>query len=221
VVPTLTASSPEIAKPRHIRFIEIRPGAISPSLNAACITRAFGPAVRASVVSDCGISVPLPRFGACGDAAEASVEEKVFMPRAALPLVCLTVGPLVAIATGAAVVAQERTEAACHSEPNTGAVNACLAKVYADLDVELNAAYKSGFMFIDKAALQPNLSKDWKRAYQDAQRKWIAFREADCGPPVSYEWSGGSATGAMQLGCKIARTRERLATLKQRYAPDK
>jgi uncharacterized protein YecT (DUF1311 family) len=129
-----------------------------------------------------------------------------------------TTGVLVLVVVSAtAVIAQEQIETACQSEPNTGAVNACLAKVYADLDADLNVAYKAGFAVIDAAALQPSLSRDWKRAYQDAQRKWIAFREADCGPPVSYEWSGGSAVGARQLGCKIARTRERLLTLKARY----
>lgn len=112
----------------------------------------------------------------------------------------------------------ERQENKCHEQPNTGAMNACFAKIYAELDVDLNASYKAGFKFIDAAALQPNLSKDWKRAYQEAQRKWIAFREADCGAPVVYEWTGGSGAGAMQLGCKIARTRERLEVLKRRYS---
>ena len=114
--------------------------------------------------------------------------------------------------------ANQAAETACHEQPNTGAINACLGKVYGDLDRDLNAAYKAGFKFIDAAALQPSLARDWRRAYQDAQRKWIAYREADCGPPVAYEWTGGSATGGMQLGCKITRTRERLATLKRRYA---
>ncbi len=121
------------------------------------------------------------------------------------------------VAVSQALPPQERAENKCQDQPDTGATNACLGKVYADLDVELNAAYKAGFKFIDKAALQPNLSKDWKRAYQEAQRKWIAFREADCGPPIIYEWTGGSGAGAMQLGCKIARTSERLEVLKRRY----
>ncbi len=114
--------------------------------------------------------------------------------------------------------AQERGENVCHEQPNTGAVNACFAKVYADLDAELNAAYRAAFKFIEAAALQPTLAKDWKRAFQEAQRKWIAFREADCGAPVVYEWTGGSGAGAMQHGCKIARTRERLEVLKRRYS---
>ena len=115
------------------------------------------------------------------------------------------------------VAANEAAEKVCQDEQNNGAINACLGKVYGDLDKELNATYKAGFKYIDAAALQPSLARDWRRAYQDAQRKWIAYREADCGPPVAYEWTGGSATGGMQLGCKIARTRERLAALKRRY----
>lgn len=113
--------------------------------------------------------------------------------------------------------ANEMAETACHEQLGTAAINVCLTKVYSDLDRALNAAYKAGFKHIDAASLQPSLAKDWRRAYQDTQRKWIAYREADCGPPVSYEWTGGSATGGQQLGCKIARTRERLAALKRRY----
>jgi uncharacterized protein YecT (DUF1311 family) len=137
------------------------------------------------------------------------------------PTYAFAAGLALGFATGAAE-SQELPENACRTGPDTGvdtgALNACLAKAYADLDMDLNTAYKAGFKFIDGAALQPTLTRDWKRAYQEAQRKWIAYREADCGPPVSYEWTGGSGAAAMQFGCKIARTRERLEVLKRRYS---
>lgn len=130
--------------------------------------------------------------------------------------VCVVVCALVAAATAGRT--QEPNENKCHEQPNTAAINACLAQVYADIDVALNEAYRAGLKKIEGSGLQPNLMKDWRRAFQEAQRKWIAFREADCGPPVAYEWTSGSAAGAMQLGCKIERTRERLSALQRRYA---
>jgi uncharacterized protein YecT (DUF1311 family) len=97
----------------------------------------------------------------------------------------------------------------------------CFAQVYATLDVDVLAAYKNGLVFIDRAGLQPSLSRDWKRAYQETQRKWIALREADCGPLIIYERTGRGDADATQLQCKIARTRERLEVLKARYSPKK
>ena len=60
--------------------------------------------------------------------------------------------------------ADDAAETACQAESNTGAVNACLAIVYANLDRDLTAAYKAGFKVIDQAALQPSLARDWRRA---------------------------------------------------------
>ncbi len=112
--------------------------------------------------------------------------------------------------------AQQLPEVTCRDLAAAGAVTSCLASAYAQLDFELNTLYKGGFAIIDQAALPSHLSRDWKRAYQDTQRKWIAFREADCGPPIAYETSGEA--GAAQISCKILRTRERLEELKRRYS---
>jgi uncharacterized protein YecT (DUF1311 family) len=96
------------------------------------------------------------------------------------------------------------------------ATRPCLAAAYAEVDRQLGDAYKAAQAQVASAGLNVNLTKDWKRALQEAQRNWLAYREADCGPPVSYETKGDKA--AAQLVCKTARTRERLDALTARYS---
>lgn len=132
----------------------------------------------------------------------------------AMPIRCATASVWLMCCTTMAPAADA---ADCPEARSTAETNTCLSRVFAEVDLELNAAYKAALKMVDASALQPNLAKDWRRALQEAQRKWIAYREADCGAPVAYEWTGGSATSGFQLGCRIARTRERLAVLKARY----
>jgi uncharacterized protein YecT (DUF1311 family) len=126
------------------------------------------------------------------------------------------IAALVIGATAAEVHAQPAPSPPdCMANSAPTAVISCLAAQYADLDRQGNAAYKNALATVDRAGLNVDLSKDWKRALQEAQRKWLAYREADCGPPISYEAKG--AATVPQLSCKIARTRERLDALKARY----
>jgi uncharacterized protein YecT (DUF1311 family) len=94
----------------------------------------------------------------------------------------------------------------------------CLAKYYAETDRQMAEAYKAALVRVDASGIGRNLVMDWKRALQDTQRKWIAFREADCGPPISYETKARpEMQGIEHLRCKIAHTADRLAVLKSRY----
>jgi uncharacterized protein YecT (DUF1311 family) len=56
----------------------------------------------------------------------------------------------------------------------------------------------------------------WRAEVREAQRRWIAFCDQDCGEVIGYEWFGGTGkTGAM-LGCKISKSHTRTKVLEER-----
>lgn len=109
--------------------------------------------------------------------------------------------------------------AACDAARSAHAATlSCLGATYADLDRQLAEAYRNAVGRIETSGLGRNLIMDWKRALQEAQRKWIAYREADCGPPIAYERAGTSEAAAVaQVRCKIEHASLRLDALQSRY----
>ena len=119
----------------------------------------------------------------------------------------MTIMPLMAVA-----------QTACGPSMPASARSACMQQYYADVDMLLAAAYKSAMASTETSGLGRNLVMDWRRALQDAQRKWLSYREADCGPPMAYETARtASDRDRMQLACRIAHTEARLAALSTRY----
>jgi uncharacterized protein YecT (DUF1311 family) len=107
---------------------------------------------------------------------------------------------------------------ACEDAGSTPEIQACIDRLLKAADAELNRVYQAAMRSIDKADhLNAEQRKGWKAALQKAQRQWIAFRDADCGEPVGYEWFGGTGMGAAVLGCKLTKTEARIAELRQRY----
>lgn len=85
-------------------------------------------------------------------------------------------------------------------------------------DAELNVVWRQALGTIDKATeMEPPMRAKWSAALRTAQRAWIAFRDADCGEPIGYEWNGGSGMGLATLTCQVARTTARTADLRERY----
>ncbi|QFU15587.1 lysozyme inhibitor LprI family protein [Microvirga thermotolerans] len=120
-------------------------------------------------------------------------------------------------ASGAAL-AQSLPANPCESESSTYAQSACLDKALKAADGELNAVYKKALELIDKDdMMSAEQHRNWKQALQKAQRAWVAFRDADCGEPVGYEWSQGTGMGPATLACLLQKTRIRTAELRQRY----
>ena len=75
----------------------------------------------------------------------------------------------------------------------------CAAGETARHDARLNRNYKAILDQLDSA--------DDKDAIRNAQRAWIAFRDADCGSYVSMTW--GSMSHLEGAQCLTDRTRER------------
>ena len=48
------------------------------------------------------------------------------------------------------------------------------------------------------------------------ERKWIAFRDADCRGAMAYEWYGGTGATLAVLGCMTSLTEARTKDLRER-----
>jgi len=119
-----------------------------------------------------------------------------------------------------AVTAQEQNPPIdCSRATSTVELNACEDRELAAADKRLNEAYRAALLRIDQAASHDaNLKREWRQAFQDAQRKWIAFRDADCKGPIAYEWYGGSGATLAVLGCLRGKTEARAKELREYLA---
>jgi uncharacterized protein YecT (DUF1311 family) len=126
------------------------------------------------------------------------------------------IGFLAAILLGFSVMSQPATAQTCAGQTDA-ALKSCLGQHYADVDRLMADAYKQALVTADGSGRGKNLIMDWKRALQEAQRKWIAFREADCGPPIAYETTVDGQREIDQLRCRIGHTEARFAALAARY----
>ncbi len=115
--------------------------------------------------------------------------------RLLLPLLLL---PLPALAQGGVDCANTSIQAE---------LNTCAALDYEAADAELNAAYA--------AAMEVARSYDGQQEalLRDAQRAWIAFRDAACSAEASLV-EGGSMQPMVGSGCLARVTRERTEDLR-------
>jgi uncharacterized protein YecT (DUF1311 family) len=89
----------------------------------------------------------------------------------------------------------------------TPAVQDCISQELERQDRKLNSAYK---------ALMDSVSEKRRPQLRDAQRKWIAFRDANC--KFYYDPQGGSAARIASSECVVTLTADRaqeLETLKK------
>lgn len=116
--------------------------------------------------------------------------------------------------------AAQQSRVDCKDPVSTVEINFCLEKELQRADVELNRAFQGALAFIDTHdEMSAAARSEWRTALRSAQRAWIAFRDADCGEPVGYEWYGGTGMGAATFGCSLEKTRARTKDLKERYSP--
>lgn len=109
--------------------------------------------------------------------------------------------------------AEERTSsdyAACLDKSGgvTPAMEDCIREELARQDRRLNGAYKT---------LMDSLPEKRKAELRDVQRKWIAFRDANCG--FYHDPEGGTAARLASKECVVTLTAERaheLETLKEK-----
>lgn len=106
---------------------------------------------------------------------------------------------LMALGIGCSAQAQD-------CDASQASMNQCAAKELAALDADLNTQYNAQMSWLKSPAK--------KQALKDAQRKWIALRDADCLYQVGKRESSGSIWPLLQTQCLAEQTRVRVTQLK-------
>lgn len=105
---------------------------------------------------------------------------------------------------------QSAAEKACMALP-TAAQSGCLEKLANAADARLNETYRRAMMVIEKSDSRDAAA--WKSELKKAQQAWIAFRDADCGALIGYEWGNGTGMGAATESCILEKTEQRTRDL--------
>ena len=111
----------------------------------------------------------------------------------------IALGMFMALGIGCSAQAQD-------CDANQASMNQCASKEYAAVDAELNSQYKQQMSYLTTPAR--------KKALQDAQKKWVAFRDADCQYQAGKREDGGSMWPLTQAQCLSAQTKVRVEQLK-------
>jgi uncharacterized protein YecT (DUF1311 family) len=89
-------------------------------------------------------------------------------------------------------------------------MSVCLSKIHEDVDTDLNKTYQKALQLTGKFG-----STDLQNL-KEAQKKWLAYRNAACNAEYGL-WQGGSGGPNAQALCVIRLTRQRTADLKNVY----
>jgi uncharacterized protein YecT (DUF1311 family) len=115
--------------------------------------------------------------------------------------------------------ARAQEEEDCAQKSSTPEMNACFERALAAADDRLNELFQQALEHIAAAEqLTAEQRKDWEAALRESQRRWMRFRDIDCGEVIGFEWLGGTGMAAASLGCKLTKTEARAAELEERYA---
>ncbi|GBU19100.1 MULTISPECIES: lysozyme inhibitor LprI family protein [Methylobacterium] len=107
----------------------------------------------------------------------------------------------------------------CAKASSTPEIAFCAQEDFERADKLLNEAYKGMLAKVGSASADvPGLAvqqKAWREALVESQRRWIAFRDADCAA-VGAGWMGGTGMGAAVSNCLADATRARTKVLQSR-----
>ena len=111
----------------------------------------------------------------------------------------IALGMFMALGIGCSAQAQD-------CDASQASMNQCASKEYTAVDAELNSQYKQQMSYLTTPAR--------KKALQDVQKKWVAFRDADCQYQAGKREDGGSMWPLAQAQCLSAQTKVRVEQLK-------
>jgi uncharacterized protein YecT (DUF1311 family) len=136
------------------------------------------------------------------------------MPRTPLRS-ALTFGVLAALAAPGLAVAQPQDEpahpldrqldACVEREPSTVGTSVCLHEAHDAWDAELNRVY---------ARVTAELAPEARRALRDAQRRWIAFRDAELAALAATLPEDGTMWPMVYADLRMQRVRQRALDLR-------
>jgi uncharacterized protein YecT (DUF1311 family) len=94
----------------------------------------------------------------------------------------------------------------------------CLHAASDKLDKELAAEVAVAVKSIDsRAGLLSGQKSRWKRALNDAESQWLAWRDSECQDVAPFETGMSAKGGDPRLSCLIDQNERRIADLKARY----
>ncbi|MGF1621535.1 MAG: lysozyme inhibitor LprI family protein [Rhodomicrobiaceae bacterium] len=106
----------------------------------------------------------------------------------------------------------------CSEAVTTVEMNYCAERDYERADEKLNAIYQRVVTAIRDSDGQPPYDpRNWESELRNAQRSWIAFRDAECKGLVPMEWGGGTGTAVAVLSCMTELTKARTKAFQDRY----
>jgi uncharacterized protein YecT (DUF1311 family) len=127
-------------------------------------------------------------------------------------------GMFASLPTAALATQAEDLGIDCKKAISTPDVTLCINDAYEAADKQLNAAYHSAMASIDKGDRSLEVRKDWRKALVEAQRRWIAYRDAEC-ELTGFQWFGGTGRSGAVLDCARVLTEARTKALKQHANP--
>ena len=129
---------------------------------------------------------------------------------------------------GLAIVAavQPMTEPECANAMSQMEMNACATQQFERADAELNTLYRRLIESARELDRSPDNGQSEgddrpgeEATLREAQRAWVAFRDAHC-RGEGYAERGGSLEPMIAAECRARLTRERIAQLTPRPAPE-
>jgi uncharacterized protein YecT (DUF1311 family) len=124
---------------------------------------------------------------------------------------------LIVLSSPAARAASE-PDVDCRKAASTPEIALCAQRDYEAADAKLNTAYRAALASIDKADVPADVRADWRKALVEAQRRWIAFRDAEC-TVTGFEWYGGTGRSTAEFGCQRELTVTRTKQLRAHADP--
>lgn len=119
----------------------------------------------------------------------------------------------------AAAAAQPMTEAECANAMSQMEMNACARQAFERADAELNRLYREQIVAArasdrspDNGRIEGDDRPGEEETLREAQRAWVAFRDAHC-RGEGYAERGGSMEPMIFHQCSERLTRERIAQL--------
>lgn len=125
---------------------------------------------------------------------------------------------LLALSNAASAGQAEDRGIDCAKAVATPDVTLCVNDAYEAADKRLNAAYRVTMAAIDKSGVPAEGQREWRRALVEPQRRWIAYRDAEC-ELTGFQWYGGTGRSAAILSCAQVLTEARTKELRRHADP--
>lgn len=116
---------------------------------------------------------------------------------------------MVGLVTSVSTYATDFSDSVCQND-TTYEQHQCLEKQQTNADQALRDTYKALHM------LAKRIGDEWATELQQAQDKWLAFRDANCAFYGGY-LSGGTGAAVIASRCRVQMTKEREAELMKEF----